>query len=206
MATSLTLQNDPTSPQGYLKVNGTTAATITENGITANLTGNVTGSLTAGGSLTFDTAQTASGTTVNFTGIPSWVKRITVMFNGVSTNSTSAVLMQLGDAGGVESTGYSSDGGLIGASNFASATSYTTGFGLFTPNQNANTYNGLFTFSQLSTNLWVMAGTYSLAGTANVGIASGKKTLSDTLTQVRITTVNGTDTFDDGTINISFEG
>jgi hypothetical protein len=210
MATSLSLENDPSLAQGYIKVNGSTAATLTTSGITGNLTGNVTGNLTglltAGGSLTLATAQTASGTSVNFTGIPSWVKRITVMFNGVSTNSTSAILMQLGDAGGVESTAYSSDGGLIGASNFASATSYTTGFGLFTPNQNVNTYNGLFTFSQLSTNLWVMAGTYSLAGSANVGIAAGKKTLSDTLTQFRITTVNGTDTFDAGTINISFEG
>lgn len=206
MATSLTLENDSSLAQGYLKVNGSTAATLTTSGITGNLTGNVTGSLTAGGSLTLATAQTASGTAVDFTGIPSWVKRITVMLNGVSTNGTSAILMQLGDAGGVETTAYNSDGGLIGASNFASATGYSTGFGLYTPNTNANTYFGSFTFSYLSSNLWIMAGTYSLGGTSNVGIASGKKTLSDTLTQLRITTVNGTDTFDAGTINISYEG
>jgi hypothetical protein len=41
MATSLTLQNDPTSPQGYLKVNGTTAATITENGLSMSTLNNV---------------------------------------------------------------------------------------------------------------------------------------------------------------------
>jgi len=86
MATSLTLENDSSLAQGYLKVNGSTAATLTTSGITANLTGNVTGSLTSGGSLTLATAQTASGTAVDFTGIPSWVKRITVMFSGVSTN------------------------------------------------------------------------------------------------------------------------
>ena len=227
MATSLTLQNDPSLPQGYLKVNGTTAATVTENGLSMPQAtiGSLNGILKAtsgvvsqavagtdyitsssGGAITLATAQNASGTSVDFTGIPSWVKRITVMLNGVSTNGTSAILMQLGDAGGVETTAYNSDGGLIGASNFASATGYSTGFGLYTPNTNANTYFGSFTFSYLSSNLWIMAGTYSLGGTSNVGIASGKKTLSDTLTQLRITTVNGTDTFDAGTINISYEG
>ena len=86
MATSLTLQNDASLAQGYVKVNGTTSATFTTSGITANLTGNVTGnvtgSLTSGGAITLATAQTASGTAVDFTSIPSWVKRITVMFNG----------------------------------------------------------------------------------------------------------------------------
>jgi hypothetical protein len=106
MATSLSLENDSSLAQGYLKVNGSTAATLTTSGITANLTGNVTGSLTAGGSLTLATAQTASGTAVDFTGIPSWAKRITVMFNGVSTNGSSIILIQLGTGGVPLTTGY----------------------------------------------------------------------------------------------------
>jgi hypothetical protein len=43
-----------------------------------------------------------SGTSIDFTSIPLWVKRITVMFAGVSTNGTSPFLVQLGDAGGIE--------------------------------------------------------------------------------------------------------
>jgi len=45
-----------------------------------------------------------SGTSIDFTGIPSWVKRITVMFDVVSTNGSAIILIQLGDSGGIETT------------------------------------------------------------------------------------------------------
>jgi hypothetical protein len=205
MATSLTLQNDASLAQGYVKVNGTTSATFTTSGITGNLVGNVTGSLTQGGSLTLATAQTASGTSVDFTGIPSWAKRITVMFNGVSTNGSSDHLFQLG-AGSVTTTGYlGASSRLVSAT--AATTNYTTGFGLnYGGGAGATILHGSIVFTIVSSNIWVGAGNFAASNQNATNINAGSITLSGTLDRVRITTVNGTDTFDAGTINISFEG
>lgn len=158
-----------------------------------------------GGALTLSTAVTASGTAVDFTGIPSWVKRVTVMFSGLSTNGTSIPLIQLGDAGGIENTGYSATAVGISGSG-TSANTYTAGFGLIAASHLAsNTYFGFVQFDLLSSNNWVAVGNLAIPAVSGVMIAGGK-TLSDTLTQVRVTTTNGTDTFDAGTINIMYEG
>ena len=210
MATSLTLENDSSLAQGYLKVNGTTSATLTTSGITGNLTGNVTGnvtgnltgSLTAGGSLTFATAQTATGTAVDFTGIPSWAKRITVMLSGVSTNGTSLCVIRLG-SGSISSTGYQSTGWTANTTN----TTITSGLLVSGSNANSYTYTTIATLCLVnsSTNLWAMSGCG--AGDFNGAFVSGgDKVLSGVLDSLRITTVNGTDTFDAGTINICYEG
>lgn len=149
-----------------------------------------------------DTAKSATGTSVDFTSIPSWVKRITVMLAGVSTNGTSSLMIQLGDSGGFETTGY------LGSSTIHAATSgystYTTGFGVFT-NQAAATVSGGIQITLLGSNRWSAFGTVGYENGAATSITGGQKTLSDTLTQVRITTVNGTDSFDAGTINIIYE-
>lgn len=158
--------------------------------------------------MTLMTAQTASGTSVDFTGIPSWAKRITVMFNGVSLSGTSNILLQIGDSGGIENTGYAA--GVVSAQNTTTSSagiSSTSGF----PVTDALTAGyfvvgavRLLTFD--STNGWVEEGCLQNT-TANRGMVSGgSKTLSSTLDRVRITTVNGTDTFDAGTINIMYEG
>jgi hypothetical protein len=208
MATSLSLENDSSLAQGYLKVNGSTAATITTSGITGNLVGNVTGSLTQGGSLTLATAQTASGTAVDFTSIPSWVKRVTVMFNGVSTNGTSIPEIRLGVSGTPEITGYSAAaGGILTANNTTRLNSSTSGFILAYSNGSTDSYSGsiVFTILNSSTNNWTCAGSlFDQAGLLTT--TSGAKSLSGTLNMIRITTQNGTDTFDAGTINISYEG
>ncbi len=155
--------------------------------------------------LTLGTAVNASGTSVDFTGIPSWVKRITVMFNAVSTNGTSLPQIQLGDSGGVETTGYVS---LASAVNAAVAANSTTGLLVNAAGNAAYVVTGIVTIATLGSNLWVSStvattdsgvGNYSISG-------AGRKTLSDTLDRVRITTVNGTDTFDAGSINILYEG
>jgi hypothetical protein len=171
--------------------------------------GNILGTDGAGnlswvnGRMVLETAQaTTSGTSVDFTGIPSWVKRVTVMFDGVSTNGTSLVIVQLGDSGGVETTGYFST-----ASNQTDVTSATAGI-LFCDGSTivaAALYSGALSFSNVSGNAWVAFGC-GVRQTTNCGSIAGSKTLSDTLTQIRITTVNGTDTFDAGSINILYEG
>jgi len=222
MATSLTLQNDASLAQGYVKVNGTTSATFTTTGIStpAATIGSITGMLkassgvvsqavagtdyltsTSGGTITLATAQTASGTAVDFTGIPSWVKRITVMLSGVSTSGTSNILIQLGDSGGIETTSYIAGADNSGGSGITTA---TTGFILTQQNAALLLEYGITTICLFGSNTWVYSS--SLYSTIpRIMMANGNKTLSDTLTQIRITTVNGTDTFDAGTINISYE-
>lgn len=162
--------------------------------------------LLQGTTLTRATAVTASGTSVDFTGIPSWVKRITVMFNGVSTNGTSNVQIQLGDSGGVETTGYLGSGTSLGSASVSSALS-TSGFPITTAGIAAGViFHGSVIISLVGSNTWASQGNVGRSDSTVVYIHGSAKTLSDTLTQIRITTVNGTDTFDAGTINIMWEG
>jgi len=143
-----------------------------------------------------------SGTSIDFTSIPSWVKRITVMFNGVSTNGSSFGLVQLGDSGGVENTGYTGAVAFSGGSS--TGANPTTGFG-FGNNSASFTFSGNMTITNVSGNIWAAA---CVGGSTNSSLAclsGGNKTLSAVLDRVRITTVNGTDTFDAGSINIMYE-
>jgi hypothetical protein len=209
MATSLSLENDSSLAQGYLKVNGSTAATLTTSGITGNLvgnvTGNVTGSLTQGGSLTLATAQTATGlNAVDFTGIPSWVKRIAVMFDGVSLTGDDSVIVQIGGSGGIENTGYNSFSTQISITPVTDAISSTSGFIIYTSNR-TDGYSGVMSINLLNGNTWTSFGNAATT-TLNKGISfAGSKTLSSTLDKIRITR-SGTSTFDAGIINISYEG
>lgn len=150
--------------------------------------------------------STTSGTSIDFTGIPSWAKRITVMLSGVSTSGTSNWLIQLGTASGVENTGYLSVGTFLGAT--VNGTNYTAGFGLVI-NGATHVMQGQIILSLLSssTNTWTCLG--SLAGSGGgagyIYSTSGAKSLTTTLDRVRLTTVNGTDTFDAGSVNIMYE-
>jgi hypothetical protein len=149
-----------------------------------------------------------SGTSIDFTSLPAWVNRITVMFQGLSAaGSNSRLLIQIGDSGGIENTGYTSTGaytnGSAGASN-----SETTGYVLDNGGgQPANFVTGtaVITLLDPSTNLWVATHMAELTGGYLV-FGGGRKTLSGTLDRVRITSVNGTNTFDAGSINIMYEG
>ena len=159
-----------------------------------------------GGTLTLGTAQnTTSGTAIDFTGIPSWVKRITVMLNGVSTNGSSIVQLQIG-SGSVETTGYA--GAIAQDSGIGYYTnSFTTGFPMVSSSaaSSANTLTGRIEFSIISGNIWVASGAIS-SSSYLVGIAAGSKSLSGVLDRIRLTTVNGTDAFDAGSVNILYEG
>jgi hypothetical protein len=188
-----------------LVLSGDTSGSITVSapavaGSTTQTLVNVTGTLAP---IVSGTAVTASSTSVDFTGIPSWVKRITVMLNGVSTNGTSNWLVQLGDSGGIETTGYSARA--ITLTNNSSATS-TAGLISTAIVLAANATSGSIIISLLNstTNTWVSQGNL-LDPTNYLHTASGVKALSATLDRVRITTVNGTDTFDAGTINLLWE-
>jgi hypothetical protein len=159
------------------------------------------------GRMVLATAQnTTSGTSIDFTGIPSWVKRVTVMFSGVSTNGMSSYLIQLG-AGSIENTGYiSSSGAIINTPSFGSS-AQTAGFLITgTGVDAAGLYSGSATITLLGANTWTLQSCLGSALVARTYFSAGSKALSGTLDRVRITTVNGTDTFDAGSINILYEG
>ena len=143
-----------------------------------------------------------SGTSITFSSLPAWVKRITVMFNGVSTSGTSSILIQIG-AGSVTNTGYASVGTRFGASSGASG-NYTTGFGIFQAAA-ADIIGGAIQLNNHSSNIWVASGATSATNSTANMTTSGYISLSGTLDRVVITTVNGTDTFDAGSINILYE-
>ena len=171
--------------------------TIANTGATSvdGRTGAVT-TLVAGSSVS------ASGTSIDFTSIPSWVKRITVILSGVSVSGSSLIQIQLGDSDGFETTGYASvaSAGTTGGNS-------TTGLVAYGVGNSSYVISGLVTIVNLTSNSWVSATTTSTDSAAgNSGsIGAGRKTLSGTLDRVRVTTVNGTDTFDAGTINILYE-
>ena len=150
-----------------------------------------------------------SGTSIDFTSIPSWVKRITVMFNGVSTNGTSAITVRLGISSGVETTGYAGTTLGIGVGGSVAPSALSSGFQICDAAvaAAAATWSGQIIISQLnsSTNTWSASGGFGRGDSAISGFSQGAKSLSGTLDRVRITTVGGTDTFDAGTINIIYE-
>jgi hypothetical protein len=167
---------------------------IMRNGATA-------GSLEFSDKIVSGTAvASTSGTAIDFTGIPSWVKRVTVMFDGVSTTSTSPIGVAVGTSAGFITSGYQG-----GASNqSATFTANTNCLLINTASIAAGAYRGHAILTLISSNRWIFsAGVQN--GSTNLAGAGGAITLSGTLDRVRITTVNGTDTFDAGSINIMYE-
>lgn len=144
--------------------------------------------------------NSTSGTAIDFTGIPSWAKRITVMFSGVSTNGTSRVQLQLG-SGAFQTSGYAGFSGNPGGTNTAFSAAFVV-------NENvtaADIRHGAVTLVNVTGNTWAEFGVVSPVAVSSPTSSAGSVTLSGTLDRIRITTVNGTDTFDAGTVNISWE-
>jgi len=146
-----------------------------------------------------------SGTSIDFTSLPAWVKRITVMFNAVSLSSTSSLLVQLGTGTTTyTTTGYVGGGARFGASSVASGT-FTTGFGLNNATA-AALIGGNVTITNITGNTWSASGMCGENSGEFMCMTGGSVPLAAALTAVRITSVSGTDTFDAGSINILYEG
>ena len=143
-----------------------------------------------------------SGTSIDFTGLPAWVKRVTINFQGVSTSGLNFVIVQLGTG----STTFTTSGYLGAVNSANSITNQTTGFGVIGQPAAANVLHGTATVTNLTGNTWCYAGTIYLSNTAVGGGGAGSISLGAALTAIRITTVGGTDTFDAGNINILYEG
>ena len=155
------------------------------------------------GRMTLGTAQTASGTAVDFTGIPSWVKRVTVMFNTISLTSTAHYLVQIG-SGSFATSGYSSGSGIAYGTNQTTNIQSTAGF-VIVSGAGTNTVTGTMEIYSQTGTVWIASHATTIVG----GGASGggnSPSLGGTLDRVRITSTSGTDTFDAGIVNILYEG
>jgi hypothetical protein len=161
-----------------------------------------------GSSIVNATAQAStSGTAIDFTSIPSWVKRITFAFSALSTNGTSIPIIQIGDSGGIEASGYVGAAADANDSDFTTGATQTTGFPLNGTAAAGIVIHGaiVLTLIDASTNTWVAALSGARSDSASLIAGGGSKSLTATLDRVRLTTVNGTDTFDAGKVNILYE-
>ena len=142
-----------------------------------------------------------SGTSITFTGIPSWAKRITVMFNDVSTSGTSYILIQIG-SGSTTNTGYASQCWSYTTTSNVVTSGFAISSGLGT-----DKISGYAQIVSFGSNTWVSNGTFNYDTIQSTGWSSAGKSpaLSGALDRVIITMFNGTDTFDAGSINIMYE-
>lgn len=185
----------------------TNTSGVLDSGLSAvnyGLISSVNDSLPRGVSLTNGTAvATTSGTSVDFTGIPSWVKRITLLFRGVSSSGTSNWLVRIG-SGSFDATGYTSAG--IRCNNGSAVDGQVNTLGFVVDVASAGSIvSGTLVLTRMSTNLWIES---HCAGDTTGGSSftgGGSKTLAGTLDRIRLITANGTDTFDAGSINILYE-
>jgi len=187
-------------------VSATTTATFHSN-LDTVFAGNIHVNNIYGKTLTAGTANTSisGGTVVPFTSIPSSAKRITVMFSGVSTGGTSNPLVQVGTGGSATTSGYS--GSAFNMNTSGATATYTTGFGLLYAHA-SNIINGHMVITLVTGNRWVASYTFGATGDGSQGgtcVGGGGVTLAGALDYLRVTTVNGTDAFDAGTINIMWE-
>jgi hypothetical protein len=146
-----------------------------------------------------------SGTSIDFTSIPSWAKRITVAMQTVSTNGSSNYLLRIGNSS-VTTSGYASVMNYVNpGANSCTGNSDATGFILSKDVNSSTSLTATCTLVLLSSGFYVFSfvGNNGVNGAGYFG--SGLLNLGSTLDRVRVTTINGTDTFDAGTINILYE-
>jgi hypothetical protein len=180
-------------------LNTTFAGTITATGTVAGTTGTLY-------PLVLGTSVSATGTAIDFTGIPSWVRRVTVCLGGVSTNGTSIVQVQLG-SGSVQTSGYTCTSVAIEGTS-AGSLNAASGFILDPGGSAAFLRSGQLILTNMGSNFWVASYNLLVVGAASARLHMGAGNagfLSGALDRVRITTVNGTDAFDAGIVNILWE-
>ena len=172
--------------------------------------GQITASLNGSGAnvpLVQGTAQNStSGTAIDFTGIPSWAKRVTVVFNGVSTTSTSDILVQLGVGSTPTTSGYVGGQSVFSYVSGVLNSTSTAGIPVYN-NLAAYVFYGHMVLHNVSGNLWLGTGLF-VNNNTNISTVSSAGTISlgGSLGMVRITTATApTPTFDNGSINIFYE-
>ena len=202
------LKADAGGTSGTIQIGGVDQVTVTNaGGLTATTIAGTT--VTQGGvampRMVLATNVTASGTAIDFTGIPSWAKRITIIFNGLSLNSTSHLLVQIGSGSFVTSSYVGSSGEVsTSAPNQCNGITSSAGFPVYIGVAASNAW-GTMVLNLITSNAWLSSHSVGKSTAAASG-GGGSSALSGALDRVRITTVSGTDTFDAGSVNIMYEG
>lgn len=150
--------------------------------------------------------NTTSGTSITFSNIPAWAKRLTILMNQVSTSGSSIVLVRLGTAGGVISSGYNANGGHFIGGATSSVTAQTAGFPFDAAGNAADTIVGSMRIVNISGTLWIEDASTSISPNNRIGVSGGSVDPAAAVTTLTLTTVNGTDTFDAGSVGLLIEG
>lgn len=205
-----TIRSDAT--QAVVNVNGVDQLKIKEDGkleIRTAGTGDKDACIMGQSKLALATAVTASGTSVNFTVIPAWVNRITLMFNVLSTNGSQPLIVQLGTPAGYVNTGYVSNTSVFQHAGSVSST-LATPAGFYLDWGSASTAgafrSGQLTFNRVSGNLWTCSGISAQAQASGYSsFVGGAVVPPQTVDRIQIISASGADIFDSGTVNISWE-
>jgi len=155
---------------------------------------------------------TTSGTAVGFTGLPSWVKRVTLLLNEVSTNGTTGLMAQIG-SGSYTTSGYSNGYTMFAPASGASAVGgagTATGFAIGGLATVASTLSAVLILNNITGNVWSY---FSIAGRSGGTTAQNGQqaffyapiTLGGALDRIQITSIATTETFDAGSVNIFYE-
>lgn len=209
-ATSFTASVSGTTMTVTAVASGTIAVgqVLSASGLLGGTTITALGTGTGGtGTYTISSSQTVASTTfsvvgIEFSGIPSWVKKITVMMNGISGSGTGVPVIQIG-SGSITSSGYVASATSMTAT--VTSSSFTTSFTLLGgANSAANVISGLLVLTNVSGNTWVAAGNGSTSSSTGSFVCAGSVALGGTLDRVRFS-FGLTDTLDAGSINIFYE-
>jgi hypothetical protein len=178
---------------------GTSGQVLTSAGASAAPSWQSATSITSGTAV-----ASTSGTAIDFTGIPSGAKRVTVMLTGVSKTTTNHLRVQLGVGGVATNSGYLGSW-FAGITNASNVSTISSGLDFGDVSAATDVRHGNIVFTSITGNTWSFIGMTSLSNTGRVSNVVGSVTLGGTLNMVRITSVGGADTFTAGTINIMYE-
>jgi hypothetical protein len=186
-STTFTLPANGGSASQYLQTNGSGVlswATVTDTNLTRG------------------TAVDATGTEVNFTSLPTGIRKLTLVLDQVSINATNNVFVRLSTSGTFATTGYESQAMRIQNASTSSSVTDTTQFVIINNDNAARLWTGSFTWHNITGDTWVMSGTCNSNSTDRAMVSGGTKNLGGTLDGLRVYT---TGTYDNGQFNIFYE-
>ena len=124
--------------------------------------------------------------------------------SAVSTSGASFPLIQLGTGNVANTSGYTTLSAAF-TSNASGVSTSTAGFIIRNSAGGTGVVYGHLILTNISGNVWVGSGTFMDTQDNRQMFSAGQGSLTGTLNMVRFTTVNGTDTFDAGSVNIMYE-